>query len=499
MTLLTRRTFGALVAASALAQRAKAEAVETLTVGIASDPVTLDPALISSYFEVSVQFNIHEPLLHLTPDLRIEPGLANFEQPDPLTYRFALRPGLVFHDGTPIDAAAAKFNFDRMLDPATGSPRRLELAPVAKVDVTGALTFTVRLDRPYVPFLQIMALRAGMMVSPSAVTALGADFATRAVGAGPYRVVNWVKNSQLVLDRFDGYWRGPAPTARIVFQPLVDETVRITNLRSGTVQLVDSVPPQMLGLIGHDPALTLKQMPGLGFHAFSFNLTRPPFSDVRLRRALIACFDQEAALRAVYFGAGTAAQGAIPPSQASFFDPTFRPYRHDPALARQLIGASAAASPVEFTITVTNSASQVRLAEILQAEAKLAGLNASIRQVDPTSLITVLRARDFDIAISPWSGRSDPDGNMFGWFTKDGPFNFAGYRNDQVGEWLEAARIETDATARARLYRLAQSQIAEDAPMLFVGFPAILQASRAALQWDQYPDGAFQLQFARFR
>ncbi|MGH2198869.1 ABC transporter substrate-binding protein, partial [Enterococcus faecalis] len=83
------------------------------------------------------------------------------------------------------------------------------------------------------------------------------DFGSKAVGAGPYRVVRWTKNSELVLERFDGYWRGPAPIGRIVFEPVVDETARITSLRAGTFQLVDVVPPQMLGLIGRDPALTL--------------------------------------------------------------------------------------------------------------------------------------------------------------------------------------------------------------------------------------------------
>jgi peptide/nickel transport system substrate-binding protein len=482
-----------------VSRRARAAQERALTVGIASDPVTLDPALMSSYFEIAVQFNIHEPLLHMTPDFRIEPGLAEWTSPDALTYHLALRQGLTFHDGTPIDAAAAKFNFDRMLDPATGSPRRLDLAPVASVDITGPLTFTIRLSRPYVPLLQVLALRAGMLVSPSAVRNLGPDFGSQAVGAGPYRVMRWTRNSELVLDRFDAYWRGPAPIRRIVFQPMVDETARITNLRAGTFQLVDGVPPQMLGLIGRDPALAVKQTPGLGFNAFSFNTTRPPFSDVRLRRAMIASFDPDTALQAVYFGTGAVANGAIPPSQSWAFDPGFRPDRYDHALAKALLRDAGAVAPIDLTITVTNTPSQVRIAEILQAQANLVGFNAAIRQIDPTSLISVLRRRDFDIAISPWSGRSDPDGNMFGWFTPEGPFNFSGYRNDEVTGLLNAARGEADQSSRARLYRAAQAQIAADAPMLFIVFPATIQASSASLEWNQFPDGAFQLQFARYR
>ena len=135
---ITRRRFSALLVSAPIVLSAlpvMAQDGKTLTVGIVSDPVTLDPALMASFFELSVQYNLHEPLVHVTPDLKIEPGLASVETPDPLTYRFALKPNLTFHDGTPIDSAAVKANFDRMLDPATASPRRSELTPIDQVEV----------------------------------------------------------------------------------------------------------------------------------------------------------------------------------------------------------------------------------------------------------------------------------------------------------------------------------------------------------------------------
>ena len=252
---LTRRHAATLFAGAPLALASGAvfsQDAKTLTIGVASDPVTLDPALMASFFEVFVQYNLHEPLVHVTPDLKIEPGLASVQMSDNLTYRFTLKPNLTFHDGTPIDAAAVKANFDRMLDPATASPRRSELSPIDQVEITGPLTFTIKLKMPYAPLLQVLSNRAGMMVSPTALKTLGPDFATKAVGAGPYRVVSWTKNSELVLERFPGYWRGPAPIAQVVFRPIADETVRLTNLRSGTIQLVDSVPAQSVAQLGRE-------------------------------------------------------------------------------------------------------------------------------------------------------------------------------------------------------------------------------------------------------
>ncbi|GGH19372.1 ABC transporter substrate-binding protein [Alsobacter metallidurans] len=499
---MLRRTFcagmGAILAIG-LAQPAAAQDKKALTVGIVSDPVTLDPAQMASFFELSVQYNIHEPLVHMTPDLKIEPGLASVATPDPLTYVFTLKPNLTFHDGAPIDAAAVKANFDRMLDPAVGSPRRSELGPVDSVEVTGPLAVTIKLKSAYAPFLQVLANRAGMMVSPAALKSLGADFATKAVGAGPYKVVSWTKNSELVLERFPGYWRGPAPIERVVFRPMADETVRVTNLRSGTVQLVDGVPAQTVGQLTREASLSVKQTDGLGFNAFSFNTTRSPFNDVKVRRAFAMAIDPTAVQKAVYFGTGAPAYGPIPPSIGWAYDKSAPRPKADPAAAKKLLADAGVTAPVAVSITVTNSPAQVRTAEVLQALANQAGFKVDVKQIDATSLITVLRQKDFDLCMSPWSGRSDPDGNMFNYFTKTGPNNFAGYSSDAVTDLLVKARGVPSQDERAKLYNEAEKQIAADAPMLFLTFPATIQASVAGLDWMQYPDGALRLQFAKFK
>ena len=497
---LTRRHVATLIAGTPLALASGAvfsQEDKTLTVGVASDPVTLDPALMASFFEVFVQYNLHEPLVHVTPDLKIEPGLASVEIADILTYRFTLKPNLTFHDGTPIDASAVKANFDRMLDPATASPRRSELSPIDQVDITGPLTFTIKLKMPYAPLLQVLSNRAGMIVSPTALKTLGPDFATKAVGAGPYRVVSWTKNSELILERFPGYWRGPAPIARVVFRPIADETVRLTNLRSGTIQLVDSVPAQAVGQLARETAVVLKQASGLGFNAFSFNTTKAPFDDVRVRQAFTAAIDKQAILRAVFFGTGSVAYGAIPPSMGWVHDKAFTPHTSDANIARKLLADAGKNSPVPVTITVTNSPAQVRTAEVIQAQANQAGFKVEIKQIDATSLISVLRQKDFDLCMSPWSGRTDPDGNIYNYFTKSGPNNFMGYQSDKVTDLLEKARSAPSEQDRAKFYREAEAQIATDAPMLFLTFPATIQASTKTLDWMQYPDGALRLQFAK--
>ena len=304
---LTRR---AVLAGPALlaAGSAPAQGPRTLTMGVVSDPVTLDPAFSASFFENQVMYNLHETLLVAGPDGTLSPGLATHASPDPLRHVLTLREGLTFHDGTKLDAAAVKANIERYLLPATGSIRRTEFGPLAEVAVTGPLTVELRLSAPYAPLPLVLTNRAGMMVSMDAVRTLGADFATRAVGCGAYKLASWTKNGELVLEAFPGYWRGgERGFDRLVYRPIPDETVRLANLRSGTLQLVDSVPPQAVAGLAREAAVRVAQMPGLGFNAWSLNTTRAPFNNPRVRRAFVAAVDPEVVHRVVYFGTGQVA------------------------------------------------------------------------------------------------------------------------------------------------------------------------------------------------
>ncbi len=469
----------------------------TLTVGIVSDPVTLDPALMGSFFELSVQYLVFEPLLHMTPDLKIEPGLVeSWKVSNDTVYDFTLRSGLTFQDGTKLDADAVKANFDRMLNPDTGSPRRSELGPVSSVDVTGPLSFRITLSKPYAPFLSVLTNRAGMMVSPTALEKLGENFSTEAVGAGPFKVVSWVKNSELVLERFDGYWREGEPHLdKVVLKPMPDETVRLTNLLSGTLQLANGVPPQNVQNLKSNSAVQVFEQPGLGFNDIALNTTAKPFSDPRVRQALWYSIDPNVIERVVYFNTGTVSYGPIPPAIPWAYDSNFKPYNPDVQKAKQLLADAGYPDGLSFAITVTNSPIQVRIAEIVQAQAAEAGFKVSVKQIDSTSLITVLRNRTFDACWAPWSGRPDPDGNMYNYFTMDGPNNFAGWKNQDVDNLLNEARVTLDQTKRSDLYQQAQTIIADQAPLIFFHHDAILQAASNNVEnYQQWPDGAFHLE-----
>jgi len=465
----------------------------TLNIGVVSDPVTLDPAFFASYFELYAQYLVYEPLLTMTPDLKVVPGIASYRQVDDLTYSFDIKPGVTFQDGTPYDAAAAKFNLDRMLDPKVGSPRRGDLGPVSSVDVTGPLSFTVKFTQPYAQFPLVMTNRAGLFASPTALQKLGADFAAKGVGAGPFKVDSWTKNGQLVLSAFDGYFKGKPPLDKIVIRPLPDETLRTASLKSGDVQLTDTVPPQSIASAKAGGGVDVADLAGLGFNAFSLNTTRAPFNDKKVRQALMYSVDRDVVNKVAFFNTGAPSYGPIPPPVSWAFDPSFKPYKRDIAKAKQLLAEAGHADGVAFSITVVASPLQLRIAQIIQAQAQEAGFKVSVKQVDATSLITVLQKRDFDICYSPWSGRPDPDGNMFNYFTKTGQNNFAGYDSGEVDDLLRKARASSNQNDRAKMYRQAQQMISDDAPMLFLHFDSTLQGASKKLHWTPYPDNAFRL------
>lgn len=497
MTLVGRRAL--LAGPALLAGRARAGEEAVLAVGVVADPVTLDPAYAGSFFENQVLYNLHETLLVARPDGSLEPGLAErWGSPDPLTWSLSLRPGLSFHDGSPVDAAAVRDNIRRYTDPATGSIRRADYGPFAGVVATGKLEVTIRLSEPYAPLPQVLANRAGMMISPASFAPPGAGSAGHAVGCGAYRLVSWTKNAELVAEKFPGYWRGDGHGfARLSFRPIADETVRLLNLRSGTLHLIDAVPPQSVPALQREPGVRVAQMPSLGFAAFSLNCTRPPFADRRVRQAFAAAIDPALVHRIVYFGTGRIAHGPLSPAIGWAFDPDFAPSLYDPVRARLLLDAAGVAVPLAVTLTVTNSPQMVRAAQLIQAEAEVAGFAVSIRQIDATSLLAVLQQHAFEACMSPWSGRYDPDGNTFFWFTRGAPANFAGYDSAAMDALLRRARSIPDRAERALLYRQAQALLAEDVPVVFLHFDAVIQAGSAGVAWTQYPDGVFRLFDAR--
>jgi peptide/nickel transport system substrate-binding protein len=282
----------------------------TLRIGLAEDPDILDPTLARTYVGRIVFAGICDKLFDITADLKIVPQLATGYSwsADNKALTVTLRSGVKFQDGEPMDAAAVKYSIERNLR-MQGSVRKAEIGAVASVDVIDDRTVTLNLSTPFAPLLAHLTDRAGMIVSPKAAEAAGDKFGNHPVCAGPYKFVERVAQDRIVLDKFADYWdKDNVHIDKVIYQPIPDSTVRLANLRSGQLDLIERVAPTDIKSIQREKKLQLATIVSLGYDGITINLAngdlakKPLGQDPRVRQALELSLDRDAINQVVFEG-----------------------------------------------------------------------------------------------------------------------------------------------------------------------------------------------------
>src|SRR6188508_3411 len=275
---------------------------QTLRIGLAEDPDVLDPTLARSFVGRIVFAALCDKLFDIDEKLNIVPQLATGYEwsADSKTLTLKIRPGVTFHDGEKLDAAAVKFNIERHKTMA-GSNRRGELAPVATVDVIDPMTVRLNLSTPFSPLLAQLSDRAGMMVSPKAAQAEGDKFGTRPVCSGPFRFVERVAQDRIVLEKYANYWnKDQVHFDRVVYTPIPDSTVRLANLRSGQLDFIERVASSDMEKLKSDKKLKTARITEIGYQGLTINVGKseraqqnPLGKDARVREALELAIDRQ--------------------------------------------------------------------------------------------------------------------------------------------------------------------------------------------------------------
>jgi peptide/nickel transport system substrate-binding protein len=457
-----------------------------LIVGQIAEPKSLDPAAVTAVNDFRILVNLYEGLLkYESGTLEVAPGLATGWEvsEDGTVYTFTLREGVTFHDGTPFNAEAVKFNFDRMLNEDhpyhdTGPfPLAFFFSAVQSTEAVDDLTVRFTLNAPYAPFLSNLAYPTGLMVSPTAVIAGGADFGRAPVGTGPFRFVEWRSNEAVVIERNADYWGEPAGTQAVVFRPITDANTRVAEMLAGGIDLMVEVPPTALSEFQGD-AFTVTEQAGPHVWFLILNAKEGPFADVRVRQAANYAIDKEAIVNDVLEGTADVAAGPIPPAFAWAYNDALEPYPYDPDRARALL-AEAGAEGAEVTFYVTEGGSgmldPVPMGTAIQADLEAVGLDVTIETYEWNTFLGRVNPGlegQADMAEMAWM-TNDPDTLPFlalrteAW-PEAGGFNSGYYSNPEVDALLEAARVATDQDERARLYKEMQAIVQEDAPWVFV-------------------------------
>ena len=495
----------ALLAGPAWAQTGR----EVFVIGMEAEPPGLDPGQALGLHTLRVTHQIFETLVN-TPDdsTEIVPGLAESWQvsADGLAWTFKLRGGVRFHDGTPLDAAAVKFSFDRVIDPTHPHAKSGKwsfvvgyLSSVKSVEVVDPATVRLHLKYPTASLLPLLALPNCAIVSPTAFAKAPDDFGGHPVGSGRYRLDTWERGSRLVLRRNEDYWGTKGKPQTLVYRPLPEANARLTELLTGGVDLILPIPPDFVERLEKTAQVTVHKKTGLTAWYAGFNVEKKPFTDRRVRQALNFAVNKDAIIRDILKGTGILSTGPLLPGTWAY-EPSVKKYPYDPAMAKRLLLEAGYPNgfEVEFWVPESGSGMQapVEMATVIQANLATVGVKAALKTMEWGSYLGKLRAEAPQMFALSWFLKSeDPDLSMYPlFFSKNSPLpNRANYANPEVDQLLLQARQVADQGKRADLYKRAQRLIVEDAPWLFVDHEVQVVATRANVKGFRLHPSGFDL------
>ncbi|HTB47319.1 MAG TPA: ABC transporter substrate-binding protein [Acetobacteraceae bacterium] len=444
-----------LTAGAALAQG-------TLRIGLNEDPDALDPARGGTFVGRIVFAAVCDKLIDTDAKNDFVPQLATAWSwsPDNLVLTLTLRDGVHFQDGAPMDAAAVAANLQRYRT-APESLRKSELKPVSSVEVVDPHTVRLHLSQPYAPLVAVLADRAGMMISPAA---LSGDVTKTLPCAGPFKLTERVAQDRIVVDRFPGYWNAPAiHLDRIIYEPQPDTTIRLVNLQAGQLDMVERLGPSDAGTVRKNPKLKLVGQTALAYYSISINLAnKGPLTNPLVREALEDSIDRAALSQVVTDGQFIPSNQFEAPG-SRYWDPDHPVPPRDIAKAKALLQQAGVLHP-EFSLLVGNSSVEQQAGEVLQAMAKEAGFIVKLQTAEANAQVASARAGQYDATVVIWSGRPDPDGNVAIWLQCDGFLNWGKYCNPAFDALLAKARGVTDMAQRQAAYRQVVDLYLHDRP-----------------------------------
>ena len=452
------------LAALLLAGPAAASPRTSAVIGMSVEPTGLDPTVAAPVAIGQVTWqNVYQGLVRLDRRGAVQPQLATgwTVSPDGLAYTFSLRTGVRFHDGEAFDAASAKFTLDRARGPASTNPQKQFFSVIDAVEAPDPATLVVRLKQPSANLLYWLGWPASVMLAPNSADADRTD----PVGTGPFKVARWVKGDRVELVRDPGYWdaaHAPALEAA-TFRFVGDAQAQAAALRAGGLDAVPELSaPELFAGFKADPRFEavagdteLKVVAGM-------NGAKPPFDDVRVRRALMMAVDRRALVDAVSSGFGTPIGSHYAPDDPGFLDLTGSlPY--DPAKARALLAEAGHPDGLSFTIRVPQMGYATRSAEILQAMFADVGVTMTILPTEfPAAWIAdVFKKHDFDMTIVAHAEPLD-----IAIYAR--PDYYFGFRNSAFDAAVAAAERAPDPAARNAAYGTAQRILAADVPALYL-------------------------------
>ena len=490
----------------------EAKAGGMLTLALAEDPDALDPTLARTLVGREVFVNMCEKLYDVDEKLELVPQLAA-ELPEVAeggkSVTISLREDVVFNDGTKLDAAAVKTSLDRHRT-LEGSARQAELSAVTAVDVVDPATVKLTLSEAFAPLTAQLADRAGMIMSPKQLQALGDKFGTDPVCVGPFAFASRTAGSEIVLEKAPDYYDADKVKADgVTYRVITDGNVRQANVKSGDVQIAERIAATDVAKLENDPAVKLIAQESLGYQGISINIGNangigepvgkidtPLGKSAELREAFELSLDRDVINKVVFAGKNVPGCTPLPPA-SPYHDESIECSKRDLDRAKELIAESGEATPVPVTLAIGTSPENLRLGQVIQSQAKEAGFEVEVAASEFASALDASDAGDFDTFQVGWSGRVDPDGNIYNFLHTGAPLNISGTSDPEIDKALEQARLIDDEEERKALYKTAIEKESELTPIIYLYHPVnYLATGPDVVGVEYYADGLPRLKTA---
>jgi peptide/nickel transport system substrate-binding protein len=451
-----------------------------LVIGYQSDAQNLDPRRSRITPDRRVNGLIHSALLRATSKGLVGDLATSWEIRNPTTYIFKLRNNVKFHDGSPVTSADVKFTYDTMRDPQFASPDLGTFSVINAVEAPDATTVVFRLKEPRASF--ISELWRGI-VSKRQAEADPQAANLKPIGSGPYRFVEWVPNTRIVLEGFRDYFEGAPGFSKITFVPITDNAVRALQVESGVVDVIWTGVVPEIARMRRNKALTVYEVKGAQADFIQVNAGRGALRDVRVRRALSFGINRQEISQVVYFGLAGAGASPILPS-SSFHERNVEQYTYNPSRAKALL-AEAGAQNLTIELEHLAETTTAQYSQVFQNQLARVGVNVVLKPREAATIIRDWSSGNYDLISFQLGPAPDPDSVLYRRFHSSAivPKDVnANYSNPELDRLLDAARNESDAAKRKALYSQAQKIIVRDVPILILTFKSEYVVGSSGLQ-----------------
>jgi peptide/nickel transport system substrate-binding protein len=509
-----------LITATALPAR------DTIVVALSQAPTSLDPADHRSRQSETVIRNMFDGLVTRDTKSGVHMELAvSMNLLDEKTLEIKLRQGVKFHDGSVMTADDVVFSFNRIIQEnmieypeAHTSPRKGLIAPLESIEKTADDTVVMHFSGPWPPYLQLLVHQ---QILPKAyLEKVGTQgFIEMPIGTGPFKFVSAQPGlEEVVMERFDDYYGGapdlepvgPACIKRVIFKVIPEASTRVAALLAGEVDIIQSVPAELIDTLSQTPGLQVKSAVGTQPKWIELNVTKPPFDDVRVRQAMNYAIDKDLIIQEIYGGRAVALPGPLSPYN-NYVNKSLTPYPYNSDKALQLFADAGWTDSngdgmldkngQNLTFTIDTLEDWRSLAEAVADMFRAIGIDASVRFWEYSVVKPQLQACERQGYLDDWGDSAfDPVGHFEAkWhgFVDGSPYgrgNFSCYNNERVNELIKLGEVTADPAARQVTYDEAQQIIFDEAPAVFLILPDEAEAaSSQVINWEPAADSRINL------